>query len=371
VQQDVVDVDVQYALRSRFGAVQNTLQVGLNYRMKHISWNYLDQDHTLHHGALYLQDTLRLSDRFSAVASIRMDRHPVLPGPVFSPRGSLIFRPTEGRAIRVSGGTAFRTPTMMELYLQFQNHVPTAPGVSVEVCGGEVMASHCRRLDAESGLSFDVGYLDQTLDRVQFEANFFWTRGTNLITLAEVDINPIGSSNVGTGRTVSLGGAGFRNEPAATYVFGAEFGARVVPLDGLDVYANYTLALTAHEAGGFLAGGAGVPGDQRTPMHKVNAGVQLRTRFGLDVELFGHFASRQVWLEQVFDTTRGIVYSDFAVPDYFVLNGRVGYRLLNDRLDVGVVGTNLTDTRTTTAHREHPFGTPQALRVMATANYRF
>jgi iron complex outermembrane receptor protein len=375
VYQDIVDLDLQYSIRSTAGNVQNLLQIGGGGRMKFVSYNYLDADHTLFFGSLFVQDTLRVSNRFSAVASVRMDYHPILDGPVFSPRAALIFRPTENRAIRLSGGTAFRTPMMTELYLNFVNPTPI-PGVSVQGQGGEVDNNGGQlRLRPETAISVDLGYLDQTSDRVQFEADLFWTRGTDLIQLTEAEFNPLpGSqrdSSTGT-RTIDVARLRFSNDPFASYVYGAELATRISPIDGLDFYANYTLAFTQHDPNALLAGqglgpnGTAIP-DQRTSQHKFNVGMQVRTRFGLDLEVFGHYASNEVWLEQVYDTVRGVRYAAFPLSDYFLLNGRIGFRTLNDRLDLGLVGYNLTDNHA----RQHPFGAPLTLRLMLTAAYRF
>ena len=46
-----------------------------------------------------------------------------------------------------------------------------------------------------------------------------------------------------------------------------------------------------------------------------------------------------------------------------MLNGRIGYRFLNDRLELSVSGTNLTDWGSN-RHREHPFGNRLEARVI-------
>ncbi len=373
-QQDVVDVDLQYNWRAELSStVTNTLQVGAGYRLKNISWNYLDDDHTLHFFSGFLQDTLRVGDRFSAVASIRGDRHPVLDAPVFSPRGALIFKPSARRAIRLTGGTAFRTPTMLELFLDLNLATPV-PGLSVLGYGGEVYSSRVNpagRLRPESALSFDLGFQDQTSDVLQYEINGFFSRGWDRIDLSNVAVDPLPGTSIADSRTVPIGVRAYRNDPASTYVYGAEVALRLTPVDGLDLSANYTLALTTHDASNTLAPTAEREGDQRTPMHKLNVGLQVRTRFGLELEAFGHYVSRQVWLEPVFDARTGT--RDVALPlqDYFVMNARAGTRLLDGRLELGVTGTNLVDVNPAVGHREHPLGYRQWARVMANASYRF
>lgn len=378
-QQDVVDVDLQYNWRARISdTVSNTLQVGAGYRLKNISWNYLDDDHTLHFFSGFLQDTLRVGNRFSAVASLRADRHPVLDGIggsgfVLSPRGALIFKPTERRAIRLTGGTAFRTPTMLELFLDLNLPTPT-PGVSVRSYGGEVARARIdpsRRLRPESAVSVDLGFQDQTLEVFQYEVNLFFTRGWDRIDFYGSNVDPLPGDLLPDSRTVPVGARGYSNDPAATYVYGAELALRLSPVEGLDFNANYTLALTSYEAGNSLAPTPERDGDQRTPMHKLNVGLQVRTRFGLEFEAFGHYVSRQVWIEPVFDTRLGSRDVPFAMNDYFLANARAGMRLLDGRLELGVTGSNLVDVNPATGHQEHPLGYRQWARVMANASYRF
>jgi outer membrane receptor protein involved in Fe transport len=132
--QDVFDVELRYARTLQAGPVPVDLTLGASYRGKYISWSFLNADHLLHHFAGYAQGVARFGRRLSTVASLRVDRHPVLDAPVFSPRLAVIYRPTERRAVRLSGSTAFRTPTMLELYLDLQNPTPL-PGVGVRGAG--------------------------------------------------------------------------------------------------------------------------------------------------------------------------------------------------------------------------------------------
>src|SRR5690606_28156937 len=105
----------------------------------------------------------------------------------------------------------------------------------------------------------------------------------------------------------------------------------------------------------------------RTSQHKVNVGVQYRSSFGLDASVDFHWVSSQVWVEQVLDLETGVAFRSFPLPSYAVLNARLGYRLVEDHLELGVVGTNLIDP----GHREHPFGQPIDRRFMGTATVTF
>jgi iron complex outermembrane receptor protein len=284
----------------------------------------------------------------------------------------VIFKPTERRAIRLSGGTAFRTPTMLELFLDLNLATPV-PGVSVRSIGGEVARAidPTRRLRPESAISVDLGFQDQTLEVFQYEVNLFYTRGWDRIDFYGTGVDPLPGVGQPDSRTVPIGSRPYGNDPSTTHLYGAELGLRLAPIDGLDFTANYTLALTSHDAGNSLAATAERAGDQRTPTHKLNVGLQVRTRFGLELEAFGHYVARQVWLEPVFDARSGSRDIAFGLNDYFVMNARAGMRLLDGRLELGVTGTNLVDVNAATGHQEHPLGYRLWARVMANASYRF
>lgn len=357
--QDIIDVEARYQRGFQLGGIPFDLTLGGSYRAKHISFSFLDADHLLHHFAGFVQAQARFTSQFSTTASLRVDRHPVLDSPVLSPRLALIFKPTPRRALRLTGATSFRTPTMLELYLDLANPSPV-PGVAVQAQGGEVFNNGQQRLSAESAVSVDLGWQDQTSDRFQYELTAFYMRGVDLIELTNVLFNPLpGAPN--PGGLVDVGRFRFANDPFATSMYGIEAAFRLAPIEGLDLFANYTFAYTQQQSGTLREG------DQRTPQHKLNLGAQVRTSFGLDVELTGNLVSSQVWREQDFDAARGVIYNTYPLDAYFLLNGRVGYRALHDRLEFGVVGTNLTDNRA----RQHPFGAPIGARVMATVAFRY
>jgi len=60
--------------------------------------------------AIFAQDEIAFSSRFSAAASGRIDLHDEY-GTFFSPRISLLFRPRADTSIRLSGGTGFAVPS--------------------------------------------------------------------------------------------------------------------------------------------------------------------------------------------------------------------------------------------------------------------
>jgi hypothetical protein len=161
---------------------------------------------------------------------------------------------------------------------------------------------------------------------------------------------------------------GFTNERATFRQLGGEVGVRVYPFKGFDVYGNYSIhdtrPLNASDRRKIDPVRAR---EQQTSMHKVNAGIQYRARFGLDLSTDISWYSSQIWVEQVTDEVNGVRFETFANPGFFVLHGRIGYRLLSDRVELGLVGTNLTFSE----KRQHPLGQPMDTRVMGTTKVRF
>ena len=364
--QDVLDVELEYARELVLGVPQN-LAVGVGYRAKRIEdWAWLDDDHTQHHFSAYLQDILSVAEPLRVQLSFRADRHPLLDGVQLSPRGSIVYRPTEGSALRGTVGYAFRSPTFLESYLELRNPTPIR-GVTAYGIGNT-------ELEPERITSFELGYTSSESDYFALEANVYYNLVDNLILFT--DVHRFTLDEVARGERYAgyddgaaafpLSTLAFENEEDATFrQIGGEVGVRVFPVTGLDVYANYAYHDTSPTEDGAVQGERA--DEQRTSAHKVNVGVQYRSSFGLDVSVDLHWVSSQAWVEQVLDVAEGVRFERFELPSYTLLAARVGYRLLEDHLELGVVGTNLVDP----GHREHPFGERVDTRVLGTAKVTF
>jgi outer membrane receptor protein involved in Fe transport len=164
---------------------------------------------------------------------------------------------------------------------------------------------------------------------------------------------------------------GFQNQCQLYNVYGAELGVRAFPVEGVDVFANYTLMSIKQDNSACSQAQLALIGqnnDARTSAHKVNVGVQLRTKFGLNGEVVVDYASPQNWAEQVSDSVKQqIDYQSFHLDAYAIVNARLGYRFQQNHAEVSVTAFNLLDDR----HREHPFGQIVGRRVMGFLTYRF
>jgi outer membrane receptor for ferrienterochelin and colicin len=365
---DVADVDLSYSDRFDLG-VPMTITIGGGYRFKGVYWSWLDDKHTQHHFGAYIQDVIEVTKALKIQIGARMDRHPLLDGLQFSPRGSIVYRILENQSVRLSAGRAFRGPSYLESYLEYPVGTPVR-GVLAYGLGNQ-------DLDPEAVTSFELGYQNQASDFFAFEANAYYNLVKDLIYLSdyrrftiadfanETGIDPNLAAYDEDWDAFPLSTLRVTNQRANLQQIGGEIGARVFPITGFDLYANYSIhdtrPLDKNEVSPALAS------EQQTSLHKVNAGMQYRASFGLDASLDLHWFSDQLWVEQVTDTDRGVRDETFEQPAFLMVNARLGYRLLADRLELGVYGTNLTFND----KRQHPFGLPMDTRFMGTAKVRF
>ncbi|MBK8410981.1 MAG: TonB-dependent receptor [Sandaracinaceae bacterium] len=353
----VIDVEASFSRRFHF-LVDHNLSVGAGYRFKSLDFDWGD-DTTEDHYNAYLQDVLTLHERLRLTVSARVDRHPLLSKVRFSPRAALVGRLTDGSSLRATVGTAFRSPSFIESYLAFENRTP--------VRGATVLGVGNPNLQPERILSTELGYTNQDSDYFALEVNIYLNFVDNLIGLNEIATLPLSESFYDEQvEAFALGVTRFSNLDGRFRQLGGEIGARVFPIDGLDVYANYAISDVSPVD-------AAPPGlevffeDQRTSLHQVNGGFQYRSSIGLDLSMDLHWVSSQLWVEQYDNVETGVEYRSDDVPAYTLLNARVGWRLLDDKLELAVSGWNLLFSDV----RMHPLGQRIDTRFLGHVDVRF
>jgi outer membrane receptor for ferrienterochelin and colicin len=367
----VVDVEAQYIDQFETGrGVQHDLHIGANYRLKQVEWTYLDRDEAEHHFGLFFHDEVKIGPQFAIVGDYRADYVPYLQRIVNSPRASLLVHPTPKSTIRGIVATAFRTPTFLESYIGLPVQLPVQAGT---LDGPHVQT----QIEPEQIFTTELGYLNSESDYFTFDSAFFYNHANNLIEVrpnTPITVGDLLTPNQPTGLsqpggTYTLFSGGFENQCQKYNVFGSELGVRTFPVEGLDVYANYTLMKVAQNDDGCSPEQkALLVNDARTSAHKLNGGVQLRTKIGIDAAVDFHYVSPEDWAEQVTNVQRQqIQYQSFHLDAYTLLNARVGYRFYRNQAEVSGVAFNLLDDQ----HREHPFGQIIDRRLMGFFTYRF
>ena len=309
---------------------ENTLVVGGSYtrdavRSKVLQSGLLSQDRW----ALFFEDQWKPADRWTVVASGRLDRHPLTPLG-FSPRISVLFAPVDGQVWRLSAGTAFRNPTALESYLRFSQSVPNPAGGALPnppfttinaALGGNPQVEPERMRQAEAAYSGRFG-------PVQTTATAFYYRLDGLIaSTPEALVSAVPP-------TVNLTSSYFNH--GGTTALGFELGAEARPWSWLTAFANYSYQSLKDDD----------PSTQTSarsaPRHKVNAGFRTK-RAGWTTSLWADWVDHTDWnAAQV-----GSPLSFSRVPAYAMLSGRVGYAFSGawDGLELAVSAFNMTDAK--------------------------
>jgi iron complex outermembrane receptor protein len=377
VRSDVIDLSAQTGLDFKAAGTHH-LNFGGGYRFKGVQWGYLARrpdgaPYQEHHFNAFVQEQWDITPKLSLILSYRVDRHPLLAtesvtpgGLVQSPSGALLYEFRPDQVIRFTAGSAFRAPSFLESYIDLFAPIPTQPALGVRFQGS-------RTLRPEQIVEAELGYRGR-IGSFQPDLVVYAERVQNLITDGALrpPANPSESIDPASGQYVA-GYTGFENEPGSYFGMGAEAGGKWSPADGVDLGVNYSyermFACRVTAAGGCTS-------DKSAPTlvsatlantarSKFNASAQWRTKANFDLGIDVHYVGAVTWFEKSFDVTRagGVLFTPYDLPAYTMVNGRVGYRWVKDKLSTGVAFYNLLGDE----HREHPFGNRIGRRVLFTA----
>ncbi|MFM7199848.1 MAG: TonB-dependent receptor domain-containing protein [Myxococcota bacterium] len=330
----VVDVELENSQRLD-GVGSHRIHAGLGYRYKGITWEWLPLVEPEQHASAFVQVESAWSEPISTTLSLRADRHPLLATLTdaslldklaLSPRGAFLWHLTPESALRLVGGTAFRTPTFFESYIS--QAIPTSTDAVAVLTQGNL------QLRPERIVSFELGFLQlPDSEKYQLESCLFLNRVNGLLELTDVEPWPEGEDNyhpdgywyAGTTRHVNV------DEPHTA--MGLELGGKLSPREGLDLYANY--ALTWIQQGD----GADAEPLASTSPHKLNAGLRIsRPRWSLSTDL--HAVSSQTWNLRSFDANGQVQINAVRLPARATLNARLATQL-EGGLELALEGRNL------------------------------
>lgn len=354
LESNVFDAEVLFQQGFELGG-RHQLGVGVSGRLKRLAWGYTGSLTEELHGAAFIQDEWKVLSSLSIVGSFRIDRHPLIdkgkPGVVPSPRLSLVFTPFEGHAFRGMVASAFRQPTFLESYVNLP--IPT-PGVT----GASVLTQGNRELLPESLLSFELGYRGEAARLgLSWDVAAYLNTVRNLVVLSAVQQLEANQAFDARSQTYLLGRSTFVNDPGSYRAIGGELGLTWNATRGLDVRLSTAMQTVQSVENAAVCGAC-----TQAPAVKVNGGVIYRTPVNLDLSADVSYVTGTTWVEREpspSDPTQ-ILNVRNALPGFAVINARVAYRLLNDRVTFAVVGQQLGPN-----HQEHPFGNDVNRRVFA------
>jgi iron complex outermembrane receptor protein len=154
-----------------------------------------------------------------------------------------------------------------------------------------------------------------------------------------------------------LGRSTFVNDPGNYRAIGGELGLTWNATRGLDLRASSAVQTIQSVENSPVCGPC-----TQAPALKLNGGVIYRSPVNLDVSADVSYVTSTVWVEREpspSDPTQ-ILNVRNALPGFAVVNARIAYRFLNDKVTFAVVGQQLA-----AAHQEHPFGNNINRRVFA------
>jgi iron complex outermembrane receptor protein len=331
---------------------RNVLSYGGNVRFNTFDLSIAPRGDSRTELGAYLQDEIFLANQVRLNLGARIDKYDNIDDPVFSPRVALILKPQADHAIRLSYNKAFRSPSLVNNYLETTiinqlNLGAINPALSGVIYNFPVRAIGNEELTEESTESYEVAYTGLINDRATVTAAVYFTKNVDEIfftqngryratapppgwplppLVLEVLPPPCASATCTTGGLPSqftyLNLGTVKNK-------GLELGVDGAVNRALNVFANYSFQ--AEPEPDFALSEINLP-----PTHRVNAGFNFSQ---------GRYLGN-LSLSYVDDAFfQDVLDARFAGPTeaYTQINGAFGLRFLRDKLTTTVKVINLLD----------------------------
>ena len=159
---------------------RNVLSYGGNVRFNSFDLSIAPRGNDRQELGVYVQDEIFLNNYVRLSLGARVDKFGSIEDPVFSPRATLILKPTANNALRVSFNKAFRSPSLINNYLETTiiNQInlglinPLLSGVTYNF---PLRAVGNESLTEESTESFEVAYTGIIANRATVSAAVYFT----------------------------------------------------------------------------------------------------------------------------------------------------------------------------------------------------
>jgi outer membrane receptor protein involved in Fe transport len=304
---------------------------------------------------LFAQDEIFLSDHFRWVVGARMDRFDFIDNVVFSPRTTFMIKPHENHAIRLSYNRAYRSPSVINNFLDVTIVEPVNLGAFSPALAGRIYPLPIQSvgnadLTEQSLDSFELGYTGMVAGRATLSAAYYVNKTKNEIFFTEVRgarytaLNPPPGWPLPAAVIALIPGASF---PARfTYLNfgkvtqkGLELGVDSALNRYMNVFANYSWQ-GEPEPDGFDISELNLP-----PENRFNVGVGVNYNRVLANISINH--SGDAFWQDVLDAR----YSG-TTEAYTLVNGGFGLRWLDNQLTTSVKFINLANDDV----QQHVFG---------------
>ena len=197
---------------------ENVLTAGFSYRYTTFESRFLvGHERRQNYFGVFLQDEYSPQENLTVTVGASVDTHPEA-GVHFAPRGSVVYSPWDGHVFRASISRAFRNPSVLENFINFDilTGLP-APADVINIRGD-------RNARAEEIISYEIGYQARLFQRLKARVDLFYNQ------LDDMSTGPVPT---GPGQVSILNGGNGS-------IFGGEVGMEFRLWDWLIGYMNYS-----------------------------------------------------------------------------------------------------------------------------------
>lgn len=352
---------------------KHVVTYGGNLRVNAFELSIAPQAEHRTEGGGYVQDEIFLSRMFRLVAGARVDRFDYLDDFVFSPRVTLMVKPQDNHTVRVSYNRAYRSPSVINNFLDITIAEPLPLGAFSPLLAGRtylipIRATGNTDLTETSVDAYELGYsgvvangrailsaavyVNRTKDDI-----FFTEQTEKRYTAANPPPNfafgllPPAVINLVPGR--SFPGAFTYQNFGRTTQKGIELGVNAAVSRDVGMFVNYSYQ--AEPTANFALSELNLPAKSR-----FNIGANFnRGRFLGDLNVT--YSDSAFWQDVLDDRYHG------TTEAYTLVNGGFGVKWLNNRLTTAVKGTNLANQDI----QQHVFGDIIKRQVVAELRVNF
>jgi iron complex outermembrane receptor protein len=320
---------------------------------------------------VYAQDEIFLSEHFRWVVGARVDRFDFLDDFVFSPRTTLLIKPRENHTFRLSYNRAYRSPSVINNFLDITIAEPIPLGLFSPLLAGIVYPLPVRsvgdpNLKETSMDAYEVGYTGVLRGRTVLSAAFYMNKTKNDILFTENEAGRWTHLNPPPGWPISplaifaaTQGAGFPGlftyeNFGKTTQKGLELGVDSPLNDVVNMFVNYSWQAEP-EPDGFPISELNLPA-----RHRFNAGANFTYN-----RVFGNlsltYSDGAFWQDVLDARYHGTTES------YTLVNGGFGVNWAGDRLTTAIKAINIGNDEV----QQHVFGDILKRQVVGELKVRF
>jgi iron complex outermembrane receptor protein len=352
---------------------KHVVTYGANLRYNTFNLSLAPKAQNRTEGGGYIQDEIFFSKMYRLVAGARVDRFDYLDTAVFSPRVTFMIKPQDNQTIRLSYNRAYRSPSVINNFLDVTIAEPLNLGLFSPLLAGRIYPIPITSvgnpdLKETSVDAYELGYSGVVAQgRAIVSAAFYVNKTKDDIFFTEVPGTKWTAANPPPNWAFGLIPAAFiaavpgGSFPARfTYLNlgkttqkGVELGVNSTLNKYVGMFANYSYQ--AKPAANFALTELNLPAKNR-----FNAGFNFnRSRYLGDLNV--SYSDSAFWQDVLDDRYHG------TTKAYTVVNGGFGVKWANNRVTTAVKGTNLGNQ----SIQQHVFGDIIKRQVVAELRVNF